>query len=88
MALTQRIELPLQGAARGIAAGVVVAKNASHRQRKLGKTAGDARLTIAQITHHQKRIRLEKAQQALVGAVPLTMQVTGDGDAELGQAAA
>jgi hypothetical protein len=54
----------------------------------LGKTAGDARLTIAQITHHQKRIRLEKAQQALVGAVPLTMQVTGDGDAELGQAAA
>jgi hypothetical protein len=85
MALTEGIQLALQGAATGIAPGVMVAQNAGHRQSQLSQSGGDAGLTIAQITHHQQRIWSEMFKQLLIAAIPLAMQITGNGDAELCQ---
>lgn len=79
------IDLTLQSAAAGIAARVVIAEDAGHRQRQGRQARGDAQLTIAEITHHQEGIGRQQIQQLLIAAVPLPVQITGDGDAKLCQ---
>jgi len=42
-------------------------------------------LSIAEVTHHQQGIRCQLLQQLLITAIPLPVQISGNGDAELCQ---
>jgi len=83
--ITQQIQLPSKGAAAWIAAGVVVAEDAGERQIQLRQARRDTGLAIAEVTHHQQRIGCKLLEELLINAVPLPMQISGDGDAELCQ---
>jgi hypothetical protein len=85
MPFTQGIELTLQGAATGVTTGVVIAKHAGQREGEPRQASGNAGLAIAEVSHHQQRIWRQQLEQLLVNAVPLPVQISGDGDAELCQ---
>ena len=84
--ITQKRQLRLKGAATGIAAGVVVAKDAGQWKGHARETLGDGLLAVAEVAHDQKGVRFDLGQNLLIQAVPLAMQISGDGNAEGGQA--
>ena len=61
----------------------MVAQNAGHRELELAKQGRDPLVTIAEITHHQKPIGLQDRQQTVVGMVPSTVEISGDGDSQV-----
>ena len=81
MTITQGFKLAPQGATRGITARVVVAEDAGHGQIQAGQPGRYAAIAIAQVANHQQGIRGKTGQEVLIGAVPLAVQITRDGDA-------
>ncbi len=73
MPIPEGIELTAQGAATGVAAGVVVAEDAGHGQIQRRQPGRNAAVAIAEITHHQQGVGRQKAQQLLIGVVPLAV---------------
>jgi len=86
MEITQQIHLLAQGAAAGIAAGVVISQDAGQGKGELCEACRDPALPVAQVANHQEGVRPQLRKEILIEAVPLTMEISGDGDAELGQA--
>lgn len=79
------LDLTLQLRSGGILAGVVVAEHAGHRQGELLEQKRDPSAPLAQITHQQQGIRPEAIQKLVVRFVPEVVEVSGDGDLQLGQ---
>ena len=86
MEVTQEIQLTLQGATAGITTGVVVPEDAGHRQAQARQPLGDQLLTVAQVTDHQEGVWRQCGQDLFIQTIPLAMQISGDGNAEGGQA--
>jgi hypothetical protein len=63
----------------------MVAQNASHWKLELAQQRRDPLVTIAEIAHHQKPIGLQGRQQTVVGMVPSTVKISGDGDSQVSQ---
>ena len=82
--ITQGLLHAGQGAASGIFGGIVVAQNAGHRKLKLTQQPRQSHITISQIPHHQKGIRLKNLQQCGIGLVPLTVEISSDGESQHG----
>jgi len=78
--------LRLKGAAAGITTGVVVAQDAGQGQGQPRETLGDGLLAVAEVADDQQGVRLDLGQNLLIQAIPLAMQISGDGNAEGGQA--
>ena len=85
MPIPQQLQLTREGAAGGVTAGIVVAEDAGQRERQGSQPLRNARLAVAEVTHHQQGIRGQPFQQLFITGIPLAVQVSGDGDAELGQ---
>ena len=80
--VTQGLFHARQGAATGIASGIVVAQHTSHRQLQLPQQPRQAHIAIGQIAHHQQGIGLEDLQQRGIGLVPLTVEISSDGKSQ------
>jgi hypothetical protein len=61
----------------------VVAQNTSHRELELAQQGRDALVTVAEIAHHQEPIGLQDRQQTVVGMVPSTVKISGDGNSQV-----
>ena len=83
--IPEQVELVTQTAATGIPAGVMVAQHTGQGKAKLPEQTGDARLAVAQVTHHQQGIRADGLQHGMVAVIPLVVEVTGDGDLQHAQ---
>jgi len=86
MEIAQQVQLTLQGATAGIATGVVVPENAGHWQAQARQPLGDQLLAVAQVTDHQEGVWRKCRQDLFIQTIPLAMQISGDGNAEGGQA--
>lgn len=85
MEVTQQLQLMPQGATAAVLARIVVAEHAGHRQLKGGEQFGDTTFAVAEITHQEQGIRTDPIQHVVVAAVPLIVQIPGDGDVQLSQ---
>ncbi len=84
MELTEAVQLALQPIATGIPAGVMVAQHTGKGQFQLPQQKGNAAATLAEITDQQQGVGADGRQQAVVRTIPLVVEVTGDGDLQLG----
>ena len=82
MAVSQNRDLLLQQTSAFIASTVMISKQDCHRQRQLGDAFDQAQISITEIAHKQKCIRLQLGNQFCISAPPLTMEVSGNGKTE------
>ena len=64
----------------------MVPENAGHWQAQARQPLGDQLLAVAQVTDHQEGVWRQCVQDLFIQTIPLAMQVSGDGNAEGGQA--
>jgi hypothetical protein len=83
VAIAEGRQLALQGATAGITAGVVVAEHAGQRQLQPRQPGRNLLLAVAEIAHHQERIGSNQLKQAFIGGIPLAVEISGDGNAEI-----
>ena len=77
----QQISL-LQQAAASVASTVMISKQDGHRQRELSDALDHAQISITEITHKEKCIRLQSLNQFCISVPPVTMEVSGNGKTE------
>ena len=82
--LPEAVQLPLQPFTTGIPASIVVAQDTGQRQFQLPQQIGNAAATLTEITHQQQGVGPDRRQQAMVRSIPLVVEVTGDGNLQLG----
>jgi len=82
--LSKPIQLAAQAGATGVAAGIVVAEHTGHRQRHLAQQSRNAATPIAEVPHQQQGIGPQLREQGMVAVVPLIVEISGDGDLQLG----
>ena len=82
--LHQRQLLP-QHATAVVAAPVVVSQDHRQRKRQIPQPAGEAKVTIAEVTHKQNGIRPQLLQQPFIRCTPDAVQVSSDRDTKIGQ---
>jgi hypothetical protein len=61
----------------------MVAQDASHRELELAQQGRNPLVTVAEIAHHQEPVGLQDRQQTVVGMVPSTVEISGDGDSQV-----
>jgi len=65
-----------------ISTAVMVAKNDRLGVGQGCDPTGQTQITVTEIAHKQRQVRLQLRQELLVSVTPGSMQITGNGDAE------
>ena len=79
---SQHRDLPLQQISASVASTVMISKQDRHRQRQLGDALDQAQISITEISHKEKGVRLQSLYQIRISFPPVTMEVSGNGNTE------
>ena len=60
----------------------MISKQDRHRQRQLGDALDQAQISITEISHKEKGVRLQSLYQIRISFPPVTMEVSGNGNTE------
>ena len=78
----QQRNLLLKQAAASVASTVMISKQDGHRQCQLRNAFHQAQISITEIAHKQKCVRLQSLNQFCISVPPVTMEVSGNGKTE------
>ena len=78
----QQRNLLLKQAAASVASTVMISKQDGHRQCQLRNALHQAQISITEIAHKQKCIRLQPFNQFCISVPPVPMEVSGNGKTE------
>ena len=85
MSITKQGKLLLENPSTAIAPTVVIAQDHRHRKRQTRDPAGQAEITIGEISHEENSVGLENLKKMLIRIAPGAMKITGNGNAQVRQ---
>ena len=83
MEIAEHSKLLLEDATTAISPAVVVPQDHAHWEGKPRDPARQAQIAISKITNEKNSIGLELLQQLLIRVAPGTVQITGNGKAQV-----
>lgn len=82
VSVSKHRDLLLKQTTASVASTVMVSKQDRHRQGQLGDALDQAQISITEISHKEKGVRLQSLYQIRISFPPVTMEVSGNGNTE------